>query len=378
MAGTLLAAEAQAQFPGFKKTANDSLVSTEVLANGDVALRIYAPEAKTVGMGGDLGGWGPNAPKFTKDDRGVWEGIVKDVKPGVYRYNFVVDGVTVNDPKSSMTKDLKPLLEVAPQGDAFWAMKDVPHGMVSTVYYPSTTFNKTRRMHVWTPAGYDGMDKLPVLYLIHGGGDNDYSWPGVGCANFILDNLLAEGKIVPIVVVMPDGSVDTDKFTDEMMNDIIPYVEANFHVLTDREHRAIAGLSMGGGGTTSYAQRHAELYCAAYAMSALMDIPETGAVPSKEPGDKMTLLNDAVKKHSCIQYVTEADDARKAQLRTVQWYVDCGDDDFLLERNMEFVQAMRLAGVPLQFRVRDGGHTNEYWHTALFTCLPFVSRCFGK
>ena len=244
--GILLATEVQAQFPGFKKTANDSLVSTEVLTNGDVTLRIYAPDAKNVGVSGDLLNFGEPAPVFTKDERGVWESTLKGLETGVYRYNFVVDGVSVNDPKVASTKDFKPLLEVDPKGDAFWAVKDVPHGLVSQVYYHSKTFNKTRRMHVWTPAGYNKMDKLPVFYLIHGGGDNDAAWPGVGRANFILDNLLAEGKIVPMVVVMPDGSVDTDKFTSEVMNDIIPYVEANFNVLTDREHRAIAGLSMGG------------------------------------------------------------------------------------------------------------------------------------
>ena len=103
---------------------------------------------------------------------------------------------------------------------------------------------------------------------------------------------------------------------------------------------------------------------------------EAGKDP--DPTNKMAVLTRSVQEHSCIRYVAEADDARKAQLRTVQWFVDCGDDDFLLDRNIEFFQAMRNAGIPCQFRVRDGGHTSEYWHSALYMCLPFVSRNFAK
>ena len=148
----------------------------------------------------------------------------------------------------------------------------------------------------------------------------------------------------------------------------------------DRQHRAVAGLSMGGGGTTSYAQRYPDLYCAAYAMSALMNIPVSGEAAGKDPDptNKVAVLTRSVQEHSCIKYVLEAYEARKAALRTVQWFVDCGDDDFLLDRNIEFFQAMRNAGIPCQFRVRDGGHTGEYWHSALYMCLPFVSRCFER
>jgi S-formylglutathione hydrolase FrmB len=115
-------------------------------------------------------------------------------------------------------------------------------------------------------------------------------------------------------------------------------------------------------------------------MSALMNIPVSGEEVGKDPDptNKMAVLTRSVQEHSCIRYVAEADVARKAQLRTVQWFVDCGDDDFLLDRNIEFFQAMRNAGIPCQFRVRDGGHTSEYWHSALYMCLPFVSRSFAK
>ena len=268
-----------------------------------------------------------------------------------------------------------------------------PQSKVMTDSIYSETLKAWRAYTVYLPKSYEAepTKKYPILYLLHGVFGTNEGWFRDQRANEVADQLMASGEACEMIIVSPNAggnpyagdwngyfNMPGRAYEDFFYTEFLPHIEKTYRVIGDKQHRAIAGLSMGGGGTTSYAQRHAELYCAAYAMSALMDIPETGAVPSKEPGDKMTLLNDAVKKHSCIQYVTEADDARKAQLRTVQWYVDCGDDDFLLERNMEFVQAMRLAGVPLQFRVRDGGHTNEYWHTALFTCLPFVSRCFGK
>ena len=136
---------------------------------------------------------------------------------------------------------------------------------------------------------------------------------------------------------------------------------------------------MGGGGCTSYAQHHPELFSCAYAMSALMNIPATRAVPSDPDGtDKVSLLTKSVRERDCIGYVKNAVDSTKESLRTVAWFVDCGDDDFLLDRNIEFVQAMHEAFIPVEFRVRDGGHTWEYWHSALYTCLPWISRNFNK
>lgn len=350
----LSSTEMYAQFPFFKKTANDSLVSTEVLGNGEVALRIYAPEAKEVRMGGDLGGFGPNAPQFTKDNRGVWETVVKDVKPGVYRYNFEVDGVMVNDPKATSTKDLKPLLEVDPNGNAFWAVKDVPHGAVSQVYYKSSTFNKTRRMHVWTPAGYNKMDKLPVLYLIHGGGDNDFAWPGVGRANFILDNLLAEGKIVPMVVVMPDGSVDVDKFTDEVMNDIIPYVEANYNVLTDREHRALAGLSMGGLETLDISLKNYQYFAYVFPMS-------TGWFLGSPFYEKWE------------PYLKEHAAEMNENFKLYKFYMG-GEEDIAYKNCIGTRKLFDKYGIKHEYSSMEGGHSWYVWRYNLYDFAPLLFK----
>ncbi|MCF2446916.1 esterase [Dyadobacter sp. CY345] len=216
----------------------------EVNADSSATFRFYAPNAKTVTLGGDL--------KAVKSERGadsVWTITTSPgLNPSVYRYNFLVDGNKVNDPKNPMVADFRPMVEVVPKNKTlFWQQKEVPHGLLSIVYYPSKATKTTRRMFVWTPPTYFADNKkLPVLYLMHGGGDNDTNWPGQGKAGWILDNLFAEGKIVPMIVVMPDGSIPTETFAEDLGNSIIPFVEHNFRALTDVPHRAIAGLSMGG------------------------------------------------------------------------------------------------------------------------------------
>ncbi|MFD2937464.1 alpha/beta hydrolase-fold protein [Spirosoma flavum] len=221
-----------------------NFVPFEVNGDSSATLRMYAPNAKEVTVGGDL-----KALKSERGADGVWTiTTAPGLNPSVYRYFFLVDGNKVNDPKNPMVADFRPMVDIVPKNQTlFWQQKDVPHGLLSIVYYQSKTTNTTRRMFVWTPPGYfAGNKKLPVLYLMHGGGDNDTNWPGQGKAGSILDNLFADGKIVPMIVVMPDGSIPVDKLADDLGNTIIPYVEANFRAWNDTKHRAIAGLSMGG------------------------------------------------------------------------------------------------------------------------------------
>jgi len=226
------------------KTPNDDLVSFEVNEDGSATFRLYAPDAKKVELAGDI-----RAEKIEKAENGVWTmTTTPTIDPSAYRYYFNVDGMKVNDPKNPMVRDFRPMVDIVPKGDTlFWQKKDMPHGLMSIVFYESDATNSTRRMFVWTPPGYfAGNEKLPVLYLLHGGGDNDTNWPGQGKAGWILDNLYAEGKIVPMVVVMPDGSIPTHTFANDLVHNIVPYVESNFRVYNDVDHRALAGLSMGG------------------------------------------------------------------------------------------------------------------------------------
>lgn len=230
--------------PPTTSTPTVKYVPFEINDDSSVTLRLLAPDAKSVTVGGDFKG-----VKSERSADGIWTVTTSPhLNPSAYRYFFLVDGMKVNDPMNPMVPDFRPMIEVVPKNQTlFWQKKEVPHGLMSIVTYESKATKSTRRMHVWTPPGYfSGNQKLPVLYLLHGGGDNDTNWPGQGKAGWILDNLFAEKKIVPMIVVMPDGSIPVETFAEDLGNNIIPYVENNFRVFTDARHRAIAGLSMGG------------------------------------------------------------------------------------------------------------------------------------
>lgn len=265
----LLAATLQAGAQGWfrQPTPNDTLQSVRVLPDGKVLFQIYAPKARAVAVTGDLP-W--DKPVIFKEaPNGVWKGVCEGLADGCFRYTFIVDGTRVQDPKAPLSAEQA---SVFTKGPGY--IKDVPHGAVAQRYYWSKTLGEMRRMHVWTPAGYEkSKAKLPVLYLIHGGGDNDASWPGVGAAGWILDNLLAEGKMVPMIVVMPNGTVtnvpnEVPPFAQDMVTDIIPFVESNYNVYTDAKHRAVAGLSMGGMETMEVAFNNIDMFTYVWVLSS--------------------------------------------------------------------------------------------------------------
>ena len=256
----------------------------------------------------------------------------------------------------------------------------------------SEVLGTERAYTIYLPAGYDKNKEqtYPVLYLLHGMNDTNKGWYERGHVKDVMDQLTASGEVEPMIIVTPDagGEVRDNKWNGYFdmkgweyekffYTEFLPMIEKTYRIKGDKQHRAIAGLSMGGGGSTSYAQRHANMFCACYAMSALMHLPPANQEKVAK-GDRMTLLFDAANRLSCVDYVKNADEKCKKELRTVAWFVDCGDDDFLFDCNLDFYQAMRKAHIPCQLRVRDGGHTWEYWHSALYTALPFASRQFGK
>ncbi len=249
-----------AQFPGYKPTPGDTLKSIRISADKKVTFSIYAPKASEVTVSGDFQQT-YGAVKLQKDQIGIWSVTVGPVVPDLYTYDFLVDGLKVIDPKNIQLKEgaggYSNLLEVPGKEAEYMAVKNVPHGKLEKVWFNAGTLSKTSRVHVYTPPGYETMKgKLPVLYLQHGGGDNDASWATAGRANFILDNLLAEGKMKPMIVVMPFGNpgggffsgagVDADPYYAYFFKDLVPYIESHYNVGTTRESRAYAGLSMGG------------------------------------------------------------------------------------------------------------------------------------
>jgi enterochelin esterase-like enzyme len=254
------------------------------LPDNRVTFHIYAPKASAVSIKGDWvpHGRGVDGP-LQRDDRGVWSITVGPLVPDFYTYLFTVGGVPTIDPGNPYVKHSSDICEniltVPGEAVAFAETRSVPHGDVRIVWYEPEMTNNAQRMHIYTPPGYDSSGRsYPVLYLLHGGGEDDTGWSVIGRAGFIMDNLLAEDKVTPMIIVMPNGKIDLlglsyrgskidfptpegvasviqkiikahNAFAKDLFTGIIPTVEKAYRVLNDREHRAIAGLSMGGAQT---------------------------------------------------------------------------------------------------------------------------------
>ena len=245
-------------------------------------------------------------------------------------------------------------------------------------------------VNVYLPAGFDAASdaKYPVVYLLPGLYGTYKDWENLGHMKILVDELVANGEIVPLVIIMPNaGDPDIHNnwngyfnmpghpYEDFFFQELIPAVEARYKAFGDKQHRAVMGLSMGGGGSTVYAQRHPDMFSSCYAMSGWLDNPEPNA---EMPKDKFYLVSKAVHEHSTLDFIDKADDATLEKLRTVKWFFDCGDDDYLLDLSVSLYQKMRDRDLRSELRVRDGWHSWEYWHTALRLSLPFASRNFGK
>src|SRR5450432_4303596 len=231
-----LTAHAQPQRAPRIPTPNDTLISPEVASDHRATFRIYAPKASEVTLGGDFL---TGRATLEKDDKGVWSFTTEPLAPDFYNYSFTVDGVKTLDPRNPQ---LKPgiasndnMFEVPGPEAAFEDTRPVPHGEVRIVWYQSSTLDMARSMRIYTPPGYDsGNARYPVLYLLHGSGDDDAGWSTMGRAGFIMDNLLADKKAKPMLVVMPNGSMPqpqgergaggaagtTEKFADELLQNV--------------------------------------------------------------------------------------------------------------------------------------------------------------
>lgn len=263
-------------------------------------------------------------------------------------------------------------------------------GRVVTDSLRSNILGKTVKFNVYLPDGFDRSEKkYPVVYLLHGLSDTYTAWEERGRMKLVADELIASGEAKEMVIVMPNaGHPDIHhewngyfnmpgwNYEDFFFREFLPAVEAKYRCIGDKGHRAVMGLSMGGGGSTVYCQRHPDLFSSCYAMSAWLD-NEAGQVGGKEQKkDKLYLVSESVKAHSALAFLDNADEETLGKLRTVKWFFDCGDDDFLLELSTRLHLKMRQAKVKSELRVRNGVHNWEYWHLALREALPFASRNF--
>ena len=246
------------------------VISPEVHADGRVTFQLSAPYATEVTLGGDWLSFGELSQSMTLGDDGVWSATIGPLQPDLYSYWLTLNGVRIADPRNpdiyASSSSPASLVLVPGQAAEFLKVKPVPHGAVASLWYHSSLLGQERRLQVYTPPGYGEDDRnYPVLYLMHGGGSNDIDWSVQARAGFILDNLLANDAVEPMIVVMPDGKVGmphpgADPLERELLDDIIPLVEGRYRTRTGREGRAMAGFSMGGVQTLNVGLFHLDMF----------------------------------------------------------------------------------------------------------------------
>jgi len=381
------------------------VMSPEVSADRTVTFRIAAPNAQNVRItGGDIPNIAQHA-QMTKGANGVWEATIGPLDAGAYRYNFNVDGVTVTDPRNAaVSESLSNVwsLVVVPGSDNF-DTKDVPHGAVASVTYYSTALKKFRRMHVYTPPGYEnGKDKYPVFYLLHGAGDNDDAWTSVGRAGFVFDNLIATKKAKPMIVVMPAGHTQNttggggagrgaatsvaanvapppDEFTQDFETDLMPYAESHYRIITDRAHRAIAGLSMGGSQTLNIAIPHLDKFSYIGVFSSgVLGGGGRGRGPAAASGPLVASNPVAAPTAAPVptgpsvweqQHLAELDNAASKKGLKLVWF-STGRDDSLITTSRATVDMLNKHGFNASFRDSAGAHTWLNWRDYLVEFTP--------
>lgn len=263
-------------------------------------------------------------------------------------------------------------------------------GRVITDSIRSQILGEWVKYNVYLPNGFEHntTSHYPVVYLLHGFTDTYSAWAEKGQMQTVADELIETGEAVPMVVIMPNAggprtyetwngyfNMPGWRYEDFFFQELLPQAEAKYRAGGSKEQRAVMGLSMGGGGSTVYGQRHSDLFSSVYAMSAWLD---SDGGRQRQPGvdDKVYLVTKAVHEHSALDYVRQADEASVKQLRSVKWFIDCGDDDFLFDLNIQLYQLMRQKHIKSELRIRNGQHNWEYWHQAIRMALPFVSRNF--
>jgi enterochelin esterase-like enzyme len=361
-----MAVRSPAQPPAFS--------SAEIAADRHITFRIFAPKANEVRLFSTDIFNGSLQADLAKAENGVWQIAIGPIDPGAYRYNFNVDGVSVIDPRSASVSESYgnawSMLYIP--GADFMEAKDVPHGAIASVTYYSKSLSKFRRMHIYTPPGYEtGTQKYPIFYLLHGAGDSDDSWTSVGRAGFIMDNLIAAQKAKPMIVVMPAGhtapfdlprsaaGLRYDDFVNDFVNNIVPYAETHYRVLRDREHRAIAGLSMGGAQTLEIATPHPDEFAYVGVFSSgiigILPLGGTVSVPAANPTWEQ-------------QHLADLDNAGKKEWKLF-WF-STGKDDFLLNTTKATVELFQKHGYHPMFQESAGAHTWTNWREYLNQFAP--------
>ena len=346
--------------------------SPEVLQDGSVIFRLYAPEFDSVFVRGTFAsGESPIASiEMVKNDTGLFEAKSGPLASDMYVYTYVADGISMLDPNNKIVVRDGSYIEnrlVVP-GEPFdlYDVKDVPHGRLHTLWYPSPTIGMDRRMIVYTPPGYETSgESYPVLYLLHGGGGDEEAWTSRGRANYIMDNLIASGQARPMIVVMTNGvpavpgapgerpvaslakqtnsgpaAMISGKFEESLVKDVVPFIEKNFRAIPDADHRGISGLSMGGYHTL----KTTFLYPEEFEYIGVMS---------------MGLFRNANKDELTEQIKALKDSDPKL------YYIACGKYDFLYPGLVELLALYDEQGFKYMYHETDGGHSWNNWRLYL-------------
>jgi enterochelin esterase-like enzyme len=373
LAAGVLPAWTQAPAPARPQLPPPRLQSPEVQPDLRVTFRFRAPNAKLVVVNSE----GVQAPlPMQKDAQGVWSVTTDPLPPDFYGYSFVIDGVSLIDPSNPRIKPnlLFPqsMMHVPGPASLPWEVNDVPHGTIHHHFYRSAVVGDDRDYYVYTPPGYDAQQAYPVLWLLHGYSDDASAWTAVGRAHVILDNLIAQGKVRPMIVVMPLGygapeiltagfaafqhpelvRRNFDKFREALLNEVIPQVAKTYHLASGRDQWAIAGLSMGGAES---------LYTG---LNDLDRFAWIGAFSTGGLGEKFD------------EEFPDLDAKANSRLRLL--WIACGTEDRLWEANRRFRQWLTSKGVQHTAIDTPGAHTWMVWRRNLANFAPLLFREGGS
>ncbi|HEY4417727.1 MAG TPA: alpha/beta hydrolase-fold protein [Verrucomicrobiae bacterium] len=342
--------------------------SPDIQTNGQVTFRLWAPAAKDVQLHCE----GVSDSTMTRDSHGAWTLTTQPLAPDFYSYSFSVDGLRVIDPGNPLLKynllNTESLLHVPGPASLLWELNDVPHGELHQHFYKSAIAGDDRDFIVYTPPGYDASAKkrYPVLYLLHGYSDDASAWSTVGRANVILDNLIARGAAKPMIIVMPLGygtmdvvkggwsrvrepglwQQNADKFSEALLEEVLPQVEKSYRVSTDRQSRAIAGLSMGGAESLNVGLNHLEKFAWIGAFSS-----------------------GGLNTNSAAQFPT-LDATANGKLRLL--WIACGKDDRLFDSNQQLCSWLKSKDIRYTWVQSTGGHSFLNWRRYLTEFVPLL------
>ena len=340
----------------------------KILPDLSVQFRISAPDAKKVQI--DLG----KLYDMTKDDQGVWSVTTAPQVPGFHYYSLVIDGIKVADPASETFYGMGRMasaIEIPEKGADFYEIKDVPHGTISSKYYFSKVTNSWRHLFVYTPPGYEANPnvKYPVVYIQHGGGEDERGWAQQGKTDIILDNLIAESKTKPMIVVIANGNVSAGgggyssaamaSFKTEVTENIVSFIDKNFRTLANAKNRAICGLSMGGGQSFYVGLQSLDVFGSVGIFSSGI----FGGIrnPSGSTFDAEKEIPGLLSKSGEFN--------KKLDL----FYISCGEQDMRIEHTKKAVETMKKSGLEVEFNSFPGDHEWQVWRKSLH---DFASRVF--